>query len=1728
SGHCSTTAGSVALCFWKTGSFIFNGKNYYIQDLKQGSRNHSDLSTPFAHIIFKDKTNWKSKHSYCETHGAHSNFPARNVSVPLHHTAHYNSKASNHSYHSRHKRSDSLERYIELMVVADQEMERYHGADLEHYVFTLLALVTNIYKHPSIKNYLNLVVVKFLVLKGNEENLQVTSNAVKTLQQFCRWQYKMNTDEDGPDHHDAAILLTRMNMCRSENNCETLGLAELGTMCDMKRNCALIQDNGFGSAYTVAHELGHLFNLPHDDSDKCKQITAVSGHSGHGTYHIMSPTLDYDPSGWLWSDCSAILITKFIDLDYAECLLNKPFTKKYHRLRSREKYLPPGLKYDVDTQCRLAFGRNSYSCPTRASFACSRLWCIGDTEETCHSENFPWADGTPCGAAKWCHNGVCVVKRHFEKVDGNWGKWSEYDACTFPCGGGIRKSSRDCNNPVPKHGGAYCIGKRVKYKSCNTKKCPEDTVDFRAAQCSEFNGKIPLMGLPSNVKWLPKYSGIHLKNTCKLYCRTSNANDYYLLKDQVTDGTKCSEDTFDVCVNGKCQRAGCDYQLGSTMKRDRCGVCGGDNSSCRTETGTLTYTKYGYNKVVDIPAGASSIHVSQHGYGNRADENYLALQDSKGNFILNGDFTIKEYHHRFRVKGGSVEYSGSINPIEQINSSSIIEEQLTVLVLSVGSVEPPNVFYSYSISTGENVRYSWNANGPWTDCDNICQGQKRRRIICTRDDDLIVSDQRCDENTKPSQIIQQCNMHCSIGWKVIYKDQCSAKCGPGLQNQKVRCVKASATSYEITDEKYCSHLPQTYSEIVPCEGKCLQTHWGYDNWSMCSKSCGTGIQTRRAYCLDDRNERLPDTECNIQNKINQQICNDHRCASWTFGDWSGCSTTCGAAKKHRDVWCQNDVDQKIPDEFCNAAHRPKSFIDCNQTECPVWSYGPWSECPKTCGVGWKKRAVQCHTVDNILVQDELCPVHQKPVTMQQCRVAECILPTTPPPKAITYNDENALKWRFGSWTECSSQCGAEGDRQRYVSCTDDQGNTRDDSECSHLIKPTTVERCLSKPCGQWQTGQWGKCTVTCGEGVQTRIVACIHLDHQVEEFKCFKDWKPPAIQPCRKQDCELPSSNKSNNSSHWRVGKWSGCSSTCGSGWQRRRIACNFEDRSRCNILLKPIERKPCNSGYCPGWTYGDWNNCPEACDSTAYQKRTVLCQLPNGQMLPDPNCNLYKKPIESRPCHTTCKEVYVWNVGAWGPCPASCGKSRKYRKVRCINKDNIEVELSKCPGKPLRTSKRCRVKKCPHWYKGPWRPCSVECGNGTKTREVTCKQSKYKTIPDIYCNKKKKPINIKICYPAPCKYIWKKDRWSLCSKTCGFGQKHRSVSCMDYENRSFVEDRHCIFKKPKTHRRCAEFPCPLQWVTGSWSDCSVSCGLGWQYRSVICNSFSKENWILGESLLCKKSEKPLSQRYCNYGDCNGYFFWKVSSWQQCPDACGIQEVNRRVTCIDKGGREYPVTNCNDPVPISKRICPNKRCYVSSCQELRDSTSIRQDSTYRLLIKGKLIPVYCYKMKKNPIEYITLQSSEENYSEIYAKRLKKKWTCPQNGSRINNCYCHKKNFSKAGYTTFSKIRLNLRTLTVSLNDFTFTATGNGRHVPFGTSGDCYSSLDCPQGKFQIDLSGTGFMVSSDTKWISSDEKYHQRISISKNAQLIRGLCGGRCGITCHPDPHIGLRLQLTR
>lgn len=111
---------------------------------------------------------------------------------------------------SRSKRFASIPRYVEVLVVADESMAKFHGDDLKHYLLTLMSVTAKLYKHPSILNFISIVVVKLMVINEAEKGPKVSSNAALTLRNFCTWQKKLNKVNDKhPEYWDTAILFTK-------------------------------------------------------------------------------------------------------------------------------------------------------------------------------------------------------------------------------------------------------------------------------------------------------------------------------------------------------------------------------------------------------------------------------------------------------------------------------------------------------------------------------------------------------------------------------------------------------------------------------------------------------------------------------------------------------------------------------------------------------------------------------------------------------------------------------------------------------------------------------------------------------------------------------------------------------------------------------------------------------------------------------------------------------------------------------------------------------------------------------------------------------------------------------------------------------------------------------------------------------------------------------------------------------------------------------------------------------------------------------------------------------------------------------------------------------------------------------------------------------------------------------------------------------------------------------
>uniref|UniRef100_A0A8C5IBM6 PLAC domain-containing protein n=1 Tax=Gouania willdenowi TaxID=441366 RepID=A0A8C5IBM6_GOUWI len=174
----------------------------------------------------------------------------------------------------------------------------------------------------------------------------------------------------------------------------------------------------------------------------------------------------------------------------------------------------------------------------------------------------------------------------------------------------------------------------------------------------------------------------------------------------------------------------------------------------------------------------------------------------------------------------------------------------------------------------------------------------------------------------------------------------------------------------------------------------------------------------------------------------------------------------------------------------------------------------------------------------------------------------------------------ARSWFTSLWSQrCSAECG-RGNRTRVVVCLMDHVTDLPLDSCEGE-RPSDVISCDSGLCQnqlKWYAGPWGQCSVECGNGTQTRSLACVFhnngLTEVVDPPKCSGIPKPITAQPCRLKPCGI----------QWFVTEWSECSLPCNSGYRIREVRCltdNIVPSDECDPKLIPESREECNKQPC-------------------------------------------------------------------------------------------------------------------------------------------------------------------------------------------------------------------------------------------------------------------------------------------------------------------------------------------------------------------------------------------------------------------------------------------------------------------------------------------------------------------------------------------------------------------
>ncbi|XP_028257890.1 thrombospondin type-1 domain-containing protein 4 [Parambassis ranga] len=654
-------------------------------------------------------------------------------------------------------------------------------------------------------------------------------------------------------------------------------------------------------------------------------------------------------------------------------------------------------------------------------------------------------------------------------------------------------------SPLPP---SFCSGGDSRYRICNSNACPPSSKHIRAVQCSSYNNQ-PFMG--RLYEWEP-FNEVPGEQHCELNCRAMGFRFYVRLSERVIDGTPCGQNETSLCVAGKCSSLGCDEYVGSGKVMDKCGVCGGDNTTCRLVSGVYKHSlsKVGYHKIVEIPEGATKINVTEM----VKSRNYLALRSRSGRSIINGNWAID--------RPGKYEGAGTMftyrrpNEISSTAGESFLAEGPTDEVLDVYMIfqQPnPGVHYEYILPSEKPVGPQQPNHRPE---GNAVNGYDQHSN--TQENFNSAGGGRYPPRLPDNQVpaVQPPRREREYNWKLAGATECSASCGKGFRYSVFHCVHRM--NHVQVSDSLCDSSSRPTPQEEACSLQPCPAFWDIGEWSECSKTCGLGMQHRQVLCRQvyaNRTLNVHTSRCrHLERPETTSTCQLKICSEWQIrSEWTACSVPCGLGQRSREVRCVSNVGDFVPDEECNMNLRPVDVENCDMGACAKsWFYTEWgNRCSAECGMGVRTRGVLCLTNHISSLPLEVCG-SDRPADSQVCNNGPC---------------ENRIEWFTGPWSQCSAECGA-GSQQRSVVCLmkSDEGFTvMPPYECSSLERPLSQQSCNLKACGaKWYHTDWSACSKTCEGGFRVREVRCLS-DDMLSSDGCDEQLRPAAKEGCNPEPC---------------------------------------------------------------------------------------------------------------------------------------------------------------------------------------------------------------------------------------------------------------------------------------------------------------------------------------------------------------------------------------------------------------------------------------------------------------------------------------------------------------------------------------------------------------------------------------------------------------------------------
>uniref|UniRef100_A0A8C3QY16 ADAMTS like 2 n=1 Tax=Cyanoderma ruficeps TaxID=181631 RepID=A0A8C3QY16_9PASS len=257
----------------------------------------------------------------------------------------------------------------------------------------------------------------------------------------------------------------------------------------------------------------------------------------------------------------------------------------------------------------------------------------------------------------------------------------------------------------------------------------------------------------------------------------------------------------------------------------------------------------------------------------------------------------------------------------------------------------------------------------------------------------------------------------------------------------------------------------------------------------------------------------------------------------------------------------------------------------------------------------------------------------------------------------------------------------------------------------------------------------------------------------------------------------------------------------------------------------------------------------------------------------------------------------------------------------------NATVTMSSPPGNRTHKARKGQGVSAADMYR--WKlsshePCSSTCTTGVMSTYAMCVRYDGIEVDDTYCDAMTRPEPIhEFCAGRECQPRWETSSWSECSRTCGEGYQFRIVRCWKMISPGFDSSVYsdlcesADIARPDERKVCKNPACGPQWEMSEWSECSARCG----ERSVVTRDIRCSE----EEKLCDASARPLAEKNCTGPPCDRQ--WTVSDWGPCSGGCGQGRMIRHVYCKTSDGRVVPESQCNlDTKPLAIHPCGDKNC----------------------------------------------------------------------------------------------------------------------------------------------------------------------------------------------------------